>query len=119
MNQISLSRIILIAVLCFAAGIVVTAPARAATEPAVPVRTVAPIYPYELKRDGVTGVVSVAFEVDEQGNVQDPTVQKSTNSKFDQAALDAIKKWKFKPGRRDGVPVKMKVAIPLQFTVND
>ena len=36
-----------------------------------------------------------------------------------QAALEAIKKWKFKPGRKDGVPVKMKVAIPLQFNVNE
>ena len=119
MNQFPLSRVILIAVLGIAAGMVATVPVRAAMEPAVPVRTVAPIYPYELKRDGITGVVSVAFEVDEQGNVQDATVQKSSNAKFDQPALDAIKKWKFKPGRKDGVPVKMKVAIPLQFTVSD
>jgi protein TonB len=119
MNQFPLSRVVFIAVISVAAGVVAATTVHAAAEPAVPVRTVAPIYPYELKRDGVTGVVSVSFEVDEQGNVQDPAVQKSTNSKFDQPALDAIKKWKFKPGRKDGVPVKMKVAIPLQFTVND
>ena len=79
MNQFPLSRVILIAVLGIAAGMVATVPVRAAMEPAVPVRTVAPIYPYELKRDGITGVVSVAFEVDEQGNVQDATVQKSSS----------------------------------------
>lgn len=119
MNQFPLSRVILVAVLSAAAAGVATTTARAATEPAVPVRMVPPVYPYEMKREGINGVVSVTFEVDEQGNVQDPAVQKSTNSKFDQAALDAIKKWKFKPGRRDGVPVKMKVAIPLQFSVDN
>jgi protein TonB len=119
MNPFPLSRGTLIAVLSVVAGVIVTTTAHAATEPAVPVRMVAPIYPYELKREGITGIVSVSFEVDEQGNVQDAAVQKSSNSKFDQAALEAIKKWKFKPGRKDGVPVKMKVAIPLQFNVNE
>jgi protein TonB len=119
MNQFPLSRVVFLAVFSIATGVLAAATAHAATEPAIPVRTVPPVYPYELKRDGITGVVSVSFEVDEHGNVQDATVQKSTNSKFDQPALDAIRKWKFKPGRKDGVPVKMKVAIPLQFTVSD
>jgi periplasmic protein TonB len=90
--------------------------ARAVTEAAVPVRTSAPEYPYELKRDGITGVVTVVFSVDEKGNVVEPTVQKSTNRGFDQAALTAIAKWKFKPARQDGTPVRSKLAIPLQFS---
>jgi protein TonB len=89
--------------------------ARAATESPVPVRMVPPEYPYELKRNGVTGVVTLTFEVDEKGNVVDPKVQKSTNPGFEQPALEAIVKWKFKPGRKDGVPVKMKIGVPLQF----
>jgi len=92
---------------------------RAAMEPAVPVRTVAPDYPYELKKAGISGVVSIQFEVDEQGNVQDPVIQKSSNREFEQPAINAVKRWKFKPARKDGVPVKMKVAIPLQFNLED
>lgn len=92
--------------------------ARAVMERAVPVRMSAPDYPYELKRDGVNGVVTVVFSVDENGNVVDPEVQKSTNRGFDEAALKAIAKWKFRPARQDGVPVKSKLAIPLQFTVS-
>jgi protein TonB len=89
--------------------------ARAGTEPPVPVRMVPPEYPYELKRNGTTGVVTLVFEVDEKGNVVDPKVQKSSNPAFEQPALDAIVKWKFKPGQKDGVPTKMKIGIPLQF----
>ena len=92
--------------------------ARAAVEPAVPVRMVAPVYPDSMRRDGVSGVVSVVFEVDEKGNVTDPKVQKSSNHEFEQPALDAIVKWKFKPGLKDGVPIKMKLSIPLKFSVD-
>jgi periplasmic protein TonB len=108
-------RSLVVGAVCLGIAVV----AKAAVEPAVPVRMVPPVYPYELKRDGVTGVVTVSFEVDEQGMVQNAAVMKSTNAGFDQAALDAIKKWKFKPGKRDGVPAKMKLAIPLQFTLNE
>ena len=110
-------RLVRLALWC---GLVVVAIplARAVTEAAVPVRTTAPDYPYDLKRDGVTGVVTVVFSVDEKGNVVDPAVQKSTNKGFDQAALNAISRWKFKPARQDGVPVRSKLAIPLQFKVD-
>jgi periplasmic protein TonB len=104
--------------LCFFVGLAVAPMARAVTEGAVPLRTSAPTYPYDLKRDGITGVVTVVFSVDENGNVVEPAIQKSTNSGFDQAALNAISKWKFRPARQDGVPVRSKVAIPLQFTIS-
>jgi protein TonB len=91
--------------------------ARAVTEAPVPVRTSAPEYPYELKRDGVSGVVTVKFSVDEKGNVVDPEVLKSSNKGFEQAALNAILKWKFKPALQDGAPVKSKLAIPVQFSL--
>jgi len=119
MNQPLLSRLVASTALTLIVAFAGVTPTRAATESAVPVRMVAPVYPYELKRDGVTGVVTLVFEVDDKGNVQDPKVQKSTNPKFDQPALDAIVKWKFKPARKDGVPIQTKLAIPLQFTVGD
>ena len=101
-------------------GLVVAAVpiAQAVTEAAVPVRTTAPDYPIALKREGITGVVTVVFSVDEKGNVIDPEVRKSSNQGFDQAALNAISKWKFRPARQDGVPVRSKLAIPLQFKVD-
>jgi protein TonB len=112
-------RCLALVALCFAIALAAGPIARAATEAAVPVRMAAPEYPYELKRDGISGVVTVVFCVDEKGNVVDPAVQKSSNKGFEQAALAAISRWKFKPALQDGTPVKSKVAIPLQFSRGD
>lgn len=84
-------------------------------EPPVPVRTVAPDYPNELRREGVSGVVTVKCTIDENGNVVEPTVEKSSNAAFEQPALAALKKWKFKPAKQDGTPVSTKVSIPIKF----
>ena len=99
----------------------VTAPLRAESqqEPPVPVRTVPPVYPNQLRRDGIAGVVTISCVVDEQGNVQNPVVEKSTNDGFNDAAVEALKKWKFKPAKIDGAPVAKKIMIPLKFSVQE
>ncbi|MFT3784140.1 MAG: energy transducer TonB [Nibricoccus sp.] len=85
----------------------------------VPVRTPPPEYPSEMKRAGVVGVVAITIVIDEKGTVASANVAKSTDSGFNAAALAAIKKWTFKPGKKDGVPVKTKVTIPLRFDLDD
>ena len=63
----------------------------------------------------VPATVYIVFIVDEGGRVRDPRVQKSTNSAFDNAALAAIKKWKFQPGKRGGEPVQFRMRVPITF----
>lgn len=98
-------------------GLVAALPAFAQTktEPPVPVRTVQPVYPTELYRDGVAGVVTVKCTVDEKGNVTETEVVKSSHEAFEQPAVEALQKWKFKPARQDGAAVAMKVSIPIKF----
>jgi protein TonB len=98
---------------------VASALADGKAEPPVPVRTVPPVYPSELRKDGVSGIVTVKCTIDEQGNVTDPEVAKSTNPAFDEPALDALRKWKFKPAQMDGKPVPQKVSIPIKFVVDN
>ena len=93
--------------------------ANDAVEPPVPVRMVPPRYPVEMRQEGTGGIVTVKCTIDEKGNVVEPTVEKATHEAFVQPALDALKKWKFKPARRDGAVVSMRVSIPIQFSVND
>jgi len=85
------------------------------TEPPVPVRTVAPDVPSSFSRSGSVGLVTANFVVDEKGNVQDPTVVKSSHAELEQPALAAIKKWRFKPAKKDGVAVAVHVTIPIKF----
>jgi periplasmic protein TonB len=88
-------------------------------EPPVPVRTVAPEYPDEMRRAGVSGVVMVNCMIDEKGNVTETSVEKSTAPAFERPALDALKKWKFKPAKQDGVAISVRVTIPMKFVLNN
>jgi protein TonB len=85
----------------------------------IPIKTPPPQFPLQLRRDGVSGVVAVTIVIDETGAVISSTVAKSTNPGFDEAAMDAIKKWKFKPAQKDGAAVKMKVTVPIRFNLEE
>lgn len=61
------------------------------------------------------GTVYLIFIVDQQGRVDSPAVQKSTDPVFEKPALDAVKKWKFEPGKRNGQPVRFRMRIPITF----
>ncbi len=83
----------------------------------VPVRTPPPQFPSDMQRQGISGVVAVRVIIDESGSVADCSVSKSSHAEFEQAAISAVKKWKFKPASKDGVAVKASVVIPINFTV--
>lgn len=104
-----------LATLLLTCGLLTPAFAQNKTEPPVPVRTVAPEYPNELRRDGVSGLVMVKCSIDEQGNVTGTEVEKSSNVAFEKPAVEAVKKWKFKPAKQDGAPITIKVSIPIKF----
>jgi TonB family protein len=57
----------------------------------------APVYPDLARERNVDGVVEVAALVCEHGRVVDVRVQKTDNELLDQAALDAVAQWVFKP----------------------
>ncbi len=101
--------------LLLAAALITPAFAQSKTEPPVPVRTVAPDYPDELRREGVSGLVVVKCSIDAQGNVAEAEVEKSSNAAFEKPAVAAVRKWKFKPAKQDGSPVAIKVSIPIKF----
>lgn len=108
-------RILLLCIIALGFGQAVSLAADG-LEPPVPVRTVAPDFPEDLKRSGTSGVVTVSILIDEKGNVQDPKVVKTTHEGFSQPAMDALAKWKFKPAKQAGAAVAMRVSIPIQFT---
>ena len=85
----------------------------------VPVKTPPPSYPDSLKREGVSGVVAVTIVIDETGAVASTAVAKSSHPDFERPALEAVGKWKFKPAKKDGNAVKVKVTLPLRFSVED
>ena len=71
-----------------------------------------PIYPEEARRKRIEGRVLLNIRIDKQGNVEAVQVLRSIPSLLDQAAIDAVKEWKYEPMIVDGR------AIPVIFTVN-
>jgi protein TonB len=100
-------------------SLLLAVPAWADSKPEapVPVRTVEPVFPEELREKGVSGLVYVKCTVDAQGNVHETSVEKSTNPAFEKPAMEAVQRWKFKPARQDGNPVAIRVSIPIKFVV--
>jgi len=72
-------------------------------------------YPEIAKKAGVEGTVFLQFIVDENGNVVDPAVVKGIGAGCDEAALEAIRTAKFKPGKQRGKAVKVKFSLPVRF----
>ena len=93
-----------------------TAAANDFDERPVPVKAVPPVYPPEMLRAGTSGLVSVEVVIDESGNVAERTVIRSSRSEFEKPALDAVRRWKFKPARKSGAAVKARIVLPIQFT---
>ena len=104
-------------ILVVALSIVGRVLAESNTEPPVPVRTVPPDYPSQQRRDGVSGLVTVKCTIDVKGDVVEAEVVKSSDHAFDDPAIAALKKWKFKPAKQDGSPVAIKVNIPIKFNL--
>lgn len=78
-----------------------------------------PQYPFEMRRAGIAGEVVVDFLVDTNGDVQNAYAIRSSQREFEAAAVQAVSKWKFKPGRKGGRDVITHMQVPIVFTLNE
>ena len=78
-----------------------------------------PVYPFEMRRAGITGQVVVGFIVDSNGIVQNAYAVSSTQREFEAAAIQAVSKWKFKPGRKGGRSVNTRMQVPIVFSISE
>jgi protein TonB len=82
------------------------------------VSQVPPTYPAELRKAKIEGQVTLVFILGEDGRVEDARVENSSRPEFEKPALEAIRKWRFRPGEKDGQKVRSYVRIPMKFRVN-
>lgn len=75
-----------------------------------------PVYPPMARNMRMTGVVKVDLVIDENGQVAE--VQNTSGpAMLQRAAMDAIKKWKFKPFTRDGQATKAVGFVNFNFSL--
>jgi periplasmic protein TonB len=80
-----------------------------------PIAQVAPRHPPELLKAKIEGSVVLLFVLDENGRVQDPRIESSSRPEFEKPALAAVKRWRFKPGTRDGQAVRSYIRQQIAF----
>lgn len=78
-----------------------------------------PHYPSALSAAGIEGHVIVEFVVDVAGDVRQARAIRSTRSELEEPAAEAVAKWKFKAGRKEGREVNTRMQIPIAFSVAD
>lgn len=75
-----------------------------------------PGYPRISRRNGEQGTVIVRVFISTQGAPEKAEVRTSSGfARLDQAALEAVQRWRFVPGRRNGTPEAMWFNIPVRF----
>ena len=97
-------------------GAVVYAETAAVDTKPLPIRTPQPEYPANLRAQNVEGMVVLAVSIDEKGEVTTCEVTKSTDKRFEAAAVEAVRRWKFNPATKNNTPVSCKVTLPIRFS---
>ncbi|MBI4804851.1 MAG: energy transducer TonB [Desulfovibrio sp.] len=82
------------------------------------IKHVEPDYPEGARKRAISGKVVARFIVDEAGMVHNPVVSSSDPPGiFEVCVLEAVKRWKFEPGRHRGQPVRVLVSVPVRFDI--
>ena len=79
-------------------------------------KEVKPAYPGAALQAGVSGNVTLECVVNPDGSVGEVRVVQPVEPSLDQAAVDALKQWRFKPGTKDGQAVPVMVTVEMTFT---
>jgi TonB family protein len=63
----------------------------------------------------VSGTIKLQIVVTKEGSVKDPKVLAGPNQRQDKAAIDAVMKWRFRPGLKKGEPVNVRATVEVNF----
>ena len=72
-------------------------------------------YPDSARRNNIQGTVVLEYVVNEDGRAEDIRVVQGINNELDTEAINALRRVRHKPGMKDGVPVPVKITLPVVF----
>lgn len=85
----------------------------------VPKKTPAPQYPPKMRQAGVEGAAQIAYLINPQGKTEEVQIVKATDESFGIAAAEAVRKWRFKPGKVNDRPVRVVVVQLFPFSIEN
>ena len=75
----------------------------------------APAYPEQALREGVSGEATIVFVIDESGTPTGFAIESASLPGFAEAAIEALKHWRFTPSTRNGKPVRVRSRQQFPF----
>lgn len=84
----------------------------------VEIQRVQPTYPEEARKNRVQGRVVVRAVIDEKGVVTKVEAVESPDPMLTESALDAVKKWTYRPATKKGKPVKVFLTVTVMFKLS-
>jgi TonB family protein len=74
-----------------------------------------PAYSEQARKAKLEGSVLLSLVIDENGKPIDIKVVRSLGMGLDEKAIEAVKQWRFEPGKKDGKPVSIASQIQITF----
>jgi protein TonB len=81
----------------------------------IPIVKPEPKFPADAEGEEIGGPVLLRLVVDESGMPTGIEVRRSLDPRFDREAVEALKKWRFKPGMKNGKAVAVQVTVEITF----
>ena len=78
---------------------------------------VEPSYSKAAEQEKIAGAVVLGAEISKAGVAEKIVVKRGLHAELDANAVEAVKKWRFEPGTRDGAPVRVAATIEVYFKV--
>jgi TonB family protein len=88
---------------------------KAALTAPVAMTKVDPAYPPDVLRDRIEGTVTLYAIIRSDGRVDDIRVLDSLDSRLDENAVQALSRWRFRPGIKNGEPVAVEAVVQIPF----
>jgi TonB family protein len=77
-----------------------------------------PAYPEQARKDLISGVVILETVIDSDGRVAHVDVIRGVGGGLTEAAVDAVRQWRFEPARLDGEPVAVRFVLTVRFNLD-
>ena len=74
-----------------------------------------PEFSEEARKAKYQGICTLRLIVGTDGRPSDISVQSSLGMGLDEKAIEAVKNWKFEPAMKDGHPVRVEIAVEVDF----
>jgi periplasmic protein TonB len=81
----------------------------------IPIFRVPPHYTRDLQMHGVEGWVVIEATINQEGQLEDLVAVEATREELIGPALDALRRWRFRPVVVDGEAIRVRVVQPIHF----